>query len=341
MSESLQGIPVSTVQNVQAPAHLVIGRDPVALYLDQLDGSSPQTAKRSLRRLARLLGYDDPDRVSWEALRQADVAALRDRLEASTTARGRQISPATANTALATLRGVLKAAADLGYMSDAEFRACMRVRLVGGEQLPAGRAARPAEIVALLDACMRAPSPAGVRDAAIIALLHGTGIRRAELAALELGDYRPDTGELDVRRGKGRRQRVVYPDPGARDALADWLELRGTEPGPLFLPINKGGRIGEGGITGPRVYKILAKRVEQARLAERLTPHDLRRTLITTLFREKVPAPAIQALAGHAHAVTTMRYDRGGEEAKREAMRHVHTPYRRRVSPGPVRPGSA
>lgn len=315
----------------------VIGRDPVALYFDQLDGSSPETARRSLRRLAKLLGYGDPDRVPWESLRQADVAALRNRLQASTTVMGKQISPATANIALATLRGVLRAAADLGYMSDAEFRACMRVRFIGGEQLLAGRAARPAEIAALLDACERDSSPAGVRDAGIIAVLHGTGIRRAELAALEVEDYRSESGELEVRRGKGRRQRVVYPDPGARDALADWLELRGAEPGPLFRPINKGGRIGAGGISGPRVYKILAKRVEQARLAERLTPHDLRRTLITTLFREKVPAPAIQALAGHAHAVTTMRYDRGGEEAKREAMRHVHTPYRRRGSPGAVR----
>ncbi|MDP9352345.1 MAG: hypothetical protein M3P51_12490, partial [Chloroflexota bacterium] len=167
----------------------VLGRDPVALYLDQLDGSSPQTARRSLRRLAKLLGYDDPDRVPWEGMRQADVATLRGRLEASTTAKGKQISPATANTALATLRGVLKAAADLGYMSDQEFRACMRVRLIGGEQLLAGRPARPAEIAALLDACERDPSPAGVRDAAIIAVLHGTGMRRAELAALEVRDY--------------------------------------------------------------------------------------------------------------------------------------------------------
>lgn len=43
----------------------VLGRDPVALYLDQLAGSSPETARRSLRRLAKLLGYDDPDRVPW------------------------------------------------------------------------------------------------------------------------------------------------------------------------------------------------------------------------------------------------------------------------------------
>ncbi|MDP9383126.1 MAG: site-specific integrase [Chloroflexota bacterium] len=312
----------------------VLGRDPVALYLDQLDGSSPKTARRSLRRLARLLGYDDPDHVPWETLRQADVAALRSRLQASTTVKGKQISPATANTALATLRGVLRAAADLGYMSDAEFRACMRVRLIGGEQLLTGRAARPAEIVALLDACMKDPSPAGVRDAAIIAVLHSTGMRRAELAALEVDDYHPESGELEVRQGKGRRQRIVYPDPGAQDALEDWIELRGSTPGPLFHPVNKGGRIGEGRISGLRVYKILAKRAEQARLIEPLTPHDLRRTLITTLFREKVPAPAIQALAGHAHAVTTMRYDRGGEEAKREAMQHIHTPYRKRDASG-------
>ncbi len=43
----------------------ILGRDPVALYLDQLDGNSPETARRSLRRLAKLLGYGTDPELLW------------------------------------------------------------------------------------------------------------------------------------------------------------------------------------------------------------------------------------------------------------------------------------
>ncbi len=195
--------------------------------------------------------------------------------------------------------------------------------------MPPGRAIRQGELHALLDACSRDSSPAGVRDAAMIALLYGTGLRRAELAGLKREHYSPEGSELKVL-GKGNKERMVYPVGGAAAALADWLVLRGDEQGPLFLAINKGGKVLPGGIKEHAVYKMLAKRTRQARLPEELTPHDLRRSFASELFRRKTPTATVQRMMGHASPTTTIRYDRSGEEAEREAAELLHVPYERR-----------
>jgi site-specific recombinase XerD len=72
----------------------------------------------------------------------------------------------------------------------------------------------------------RDEGPARVRDAALIPVLHAYGLRRAEVVALDLADYDADGGDLIVR-GKGNRERNLFLDNGAFDALADWLEERG------------------------------------------------------------------------------------------------------------------
>lgn len=128
-------------------------------------------------------------------------------------------------------------------MSAEEWERVKEIRPAKGERLPAGRDASQGELAALLGACGRDPSPAGARDAAMVALLYCTGMRRSELAGLDLADHDPLTGELRVRRGKGRKERLVYAVGGAATALADWLDLRGDEPGALFSPVNKGGVI--------------------------------------------------------------------------------------------------
>jgi hypothetical protein len=56
----------------------------------------------------------------------------------------------------------------------------------------------------------------------------------------DLAGYDLETGELRVRCGKGNRARVVYATYGARDALADWLAVRGDAPGPLLCPGEQG-----------------------------------------------------------------------------------------------------
>jgi len=98
--------------------------------------------------------------------------------------------------------------------------------------VPAGRGLSSGELRAPLIACVDG-TPSGYRDAAVLALGYGAGLRRAEIAALDIEDAKIDgeTIVVKVRHAKGGRERVVYLDNGARDALRDYIEIRGKEPG--------------------------------------------------------------------------------------------------------------
>lgn len=95
---------------------------------------------------------------------------------------------------------------------------------------------------AALAACDRDDSPAGVRDAALLAALYSTGCRRAEIAGLSLGDYDPGSRSLRVR-GKRDKERMVYLTTAAMARMERWLAVRGRPAGALFCPISKLGRL--------------------------------------------------------------------------------------------------
>lgn len=74
------------------------------------------------------------------------------------------------------------------------------------------------------------------------------------------------------------------------------------------------------------VLDIMHERGKQAQVAD-FSPHDFRRTFISNLLDTGADISTVQKLAGHASPVTTARYDRTGEAAKRKAVRGLHTPY--------------
>lgn len=86
------------------------------------------------------------------------------------------------------------------------------------------------EIAALLAVCDDAPP--GTRDAAIISILYGCGLRRSAVVELDLAGYDANATALLVR-GKGNKQRRV-PLGRTAPAVDDWPAVRGTGPGPLF-----------------------------------------------------------------------------------------------------------
>ena len=283
-----------------------------------------------LRQAAELLLPSEPRRehkaffltLPWHELRFQHVAALRTALQE----RGQ--APATVNLTLYALRGVARAAFNLELMTADDYQRIRDVKPLRGERLPSGRALSSGEIAAMMAACANDEGPAGVRDAALIALLYGGGLRRAEIVALNVGDHNPETGELVVR-GKGGKERLLYVDNGPADALTDWLLLRGEEPGALFVPINKGGSISQRSMTDQAVYGMLRRRALQAGVKQ-FSPHDLRRSFVSDLLDAGADISVVQRLAGHANIQTTARYDRRGEEAKRKAVGLLHVPYRRK-----------
>lgn len=312
-----------TTHDLTLTAVLPADRSPVAVYLASLP--SPHSRRNMARDLATIAGVlsggrCDAQNLDWAALRYQHTAAVRAKLMES-------YKPATVNHMLSALKGVLKECWRLGLMDAEAYHRAVDLPSVKGTTLPAGRALAMGELRALFEACHNDMSIAGRRDAAILAVLCGGGLRRAEVVALDIADYNLETCALTVR-GKGKKERIVYATNGARDALTAWLDERGKDEGPLFVRIPKGDRLTLERLTDQAVLFILNHRREQAGV-KAFSPHDLRRTFISTLWDAGADGATIQKLAGHSSITTTARYDRRGEEAKKRAAEMVHVPYAR------------
>ena len=276
-----------------------------------------------LETAARLLsgGRANAATIPWEQMRYQHVAAIRQALEAE----GKAL--ATVARMLAALRGVATAAWRLGYLDADQLARIKDVKAPKARRLPRGRHVDVGEISALFGACK--PGPAGIRDAALLSLLYGGGLRRAEVVALQLEDYDQETGTVKVLAGKGGHQRTIHATNGAKDALDDWLQCRGLEAGPLLNPVNKSGQIRtDKRMSGTAVAQRLARLAGQAGV-KALSPHDLRRSFVGALLDAGADIGAVQGLAGHASVNTTLRYDRRPDSARRRAAGLLHVPYKR------------
>jgi integrase len=308
-----QGL-ISQVRATAADQH------PAAVYLSHLAPGSRRTMRGALDTMAGLLTAQrfDMQTLDWSALRYQHTTALR-------TILADLYAPATANKMLAALRGVLQEAWRLGKMSAEEFRRAADLPAVRGSTLPRGRAVSRPELVSLFEACALDKTPAGRRDAAILAVLYNCGLRRSELVALDVDDYDPEEGSVTVQSGKGRKARISYATEVSHRAIQAWLQLRTSNPGPMFTPINKAGKIAVRRMSDQAVRKLLLKRAAQAGVAH-FSPHDLRRTMISDLLDAGADISTVQRLAGHANVTTTARYDRRGETAKRRAANLLNVP---------------
>ncbi len=330
-SEVIQGIvvrePEPHAERAVEPGHELalvsspaLDRHPVAVYLASLAPGSRRCMRTALNLVARTLsgGRCDALSLDWARLRYGHTAALRSAL-------AEKYAPASVNQALAALKGVLKAAWRLELMDDRDYARAVDVPGVKNQVPPRGRAALSGELRALFAVCSDG-TPLGARDAALLALAYGCGLRRAEVVALERADYDEETGSLLVRRGKGNKARTVYVAGGAGEAVGAWLRLRGDIEGALLWPVLKGGKLTSRRLSAQTVRDVLEKRTRQAGLKS-LSPHDLRRTFISDLLEAGADISTVQKLAGHASVSTTTRYDRRGEHAKKKASGLLHVPF--------------
>jgi len=247
-------------------------------------------------------------------------------------------APNSINRALAAVRWWARRIADLTYESDmpkaqrdeivTQAARVASIEDVTGERQPKGRHLGPAEFLALIGACSADTTPAGTRDAAIIALAWSTGLRRSEIADLRIEDWkRHASGQPLEVRGKGNKRRLVYIHPSAETWLLRWLAVRGAGGASLFCPVRKGGHVEpKRGISAEALAQMLARRQVQAALAQALTWHDFRRTFAGNLLDSGVDLVTVQKLLGHSSPTTTSNYDRRGEETKQRAIRSMHIP---------------
>jgi site-specific recombinase XerD len=296
-------------------------RHPAAVYLARLGVGSRRTMREALDTVAELAsgGQLTAETLPWAALRYQHTQAIRAALAA-------RYKPATVNKHLAALRGVLREAWRLGLLSAEDYHRAVDLPGIKATTLPRGRALTRRELRALFRACQADPRPSGARDAALLAVLYGAGLRRSEVVALDLAGYDTETGALTIRAAKGRKDRIAYATNGSRAAIEAWLRIRGMEPGALFWPVDQAGRMTARRMTAQSVLEMLQRRARQARV-QRFSPHDLRRTFISDLLDAGADITTVAGLAGHASVTTTARYDRRGEETKRRTAELLVVPF--------------
>jgi len=249
--------------------------DPAAEYLAQLGAGSRRTMREALAKLADWAsdGESGPHEFSWHLLGIEETTALRTRLIAA-------LAPATTNKHLAALRGVLKQCWRQGQMTAAAYESAIKLPPARGDSPRKPKKLGPIELLQLQATCRRDGSPAGARDEALFALLYGANLRRSEAVALQLTDYNMTTGQLTVGDSEHQRRRRLTANDDARQALERWIVVRGSERGPLFNPVNKGGRIERRGLSEQAIYVACQKRAAEAGLPP-MSPEDLRRAVVS------------------------------------------------------------
>jgi len=300
-------------------------KNPARVYLAGLAKSGRRTVDAQLRGVAKMVGADSIDAVPWHLLKHEHVVALKTKsLELGK-------SPATVNLLLAGIRGAVRTAWNMGLMTAEDLARIEAVKGVKSHTEPKGRRITSGELGAVMKG-IKSETPSGKRDAALIALAYCGGLRRQEIANLQVENV-SDLGEemeITIKAGKGRKDRVLFLNNGGADAVRDYLSVRGDSSGFLFWASLKGGQLTENSkMTDQAVYARI-KRCAKVAGVKSLSPHDMRRSFVSDMLDGGVDISTVAAMAGHSSVATTQRYDRRGDEAKRKAAKALHLPYKLR-----------
>jgi len=147
------------------------------------------------------------------------------------------------------------------------------------------------------------------RNRAMLAVLLGCGLRRAELVGLKLENVqlREDRWIIADLIGNGKHVRTVPVPAWAKTAIDDWVTASGTENGVIFRRVNRTDAVWGEGITPKAVWHVVKAAAKRAGI-RCLAPHDLRGTCARLCHLAGGELDQIQFLLGHASVQTTERY---------------------------------
>ena len=309
---------------------------PSAAYLESLDSAdSRRNMGYALDIFAAFLsgGTIGRDEIPWHTLTPEHRDALRAHLVERYQEKGRRgrkrANPESVNNRLTAWRQVLKHAWDKGLMTSEDYQRAANVKIVKGKRQQKRKFIPKEHLAAVFRHCALDPNrAAGSRDAALLALLFGCGLRRAEAIEFDLADLdrRPDGWEIAIV-GKRNKERTVGVPIGTAAFIRDWLVLRGDQPGPLFYPIRKNGVIvpQERPMTVVVGNRIVDRRFLAAAVPK-FSPHDLRSTS-TTILAGLLDLFQTMDWAGHDDANTTRGYVIAANNAARTIAENLEVPH--------------
>lgn len=292
--------------------------------------SSDQTARLRLERLARVVmvtdsRITDPTQV-WSADWSTMPIEAFEALDAGIK-RAWENSAATRNAMRDSVRAVVRESMKAGLLTrdqaDPMLNAVVPEKPTRDEEKRSRGHIPAARVKQVFHELAQDRSTLGRRDTAVIALLLGAGLRRAEAIAIDLV-HLDEHHEFVTIRGKGDVVRDVPLSGSVRRALRAWLILRGPEPGPLLTPVTR---------TKPREpalgTKLSANTVAQVvtrRFGDDVAPHDLRRTFTGDLLASGADLSSASKILGHVNPMTTAGYDRRGRTTRLADVERIDLP---------------
>jgi site-specific recombinase XerD len=265
-----------------------------------LDGLSSRHTRRAYSQaLDEFLIWfrDDPGRE----FNKAAVQKYRAELET------KGLAPSSINVRLSAIRRLALEAADNGLMSPdlaagiGRAKGAKRSGVHLGQWLTAEQAGR---LLALPDLT----TIKGIRDSAALATLIGAGLRRSELAALNVDHVQNREGRwliVDLVGKHGRIRSVPIP-PWAHAAIMRWESAARIMEGAIFRPVNRYGHVKSQRISPQAVFEVV--KLYAGSLDFEVGPHDLRRSFARLAHLGHAPLEQIQLSLGHASVVTTEIY---------------------------------
>ncbi|WP_201258503.1 site-specific integrase [Bordetella sp. H567] len=170
----------------------------------------------------------------------------------------------------------------------------------------------------------------GLRDRALLLFAWASGGRRRSevvTARVEHLHPAPEGYVYILRRSKTHQDGAEHADMykpvvgRAAQALDAWLRVAGIASGPLFRRVRRGGVVGEEGLSGETVRRIVKQRCALAGLQERYAAHSLRAGFVTEAGRQGVPLAEVMAMTGHASVNSVVGYHRAGAAPTLRAAR--------------------
>jgi integrase/recombinase XerC len=280
-------------------------------FLESFSERTRRAYGGDLRDFAFHLGASSPAHAVAALLAFGPGLANLQVLHYRTAMQGRNLSSATIGRRMAALKSVVRLARTFGRVNwQLEIKAptVEPYRDTAGPGLEGWRK--------LLKAAGERQDVKGLRDLAIMRLLHDLGGRRSEIATLDLEHVDQDEGQPThvwiLGKGKskeGERVRLRLPKATA-DALRGWLRVRGPHDGPLFCPLDQPGDFSRR-LSGRSIARnAIAPIGVAAGLPRVLHPHALRHEAITTaLDRTNGNVRAVQRFSRHKNVQTLIWYD--------------------------------
>ncbi len=177
-----------------------------------------------------------------------------------------------------------------------------------------------------VEALIKAPDrgkPEGIRDAAMLELLYGSGLRVSELIGLEMNGINHEAGFVRVM-GKGSKERVVPVGRMALTAISTYLvdarpRLLGKRSSAYLFVTRRGGAM-----TRQSFWNLIGRYARIAGLKKKVTPHSLRHSFATHLLEGGADLRAVQMMLGHADISTTQIYTHVAQKQLLEAHKKYH-----------------